>query len=78
SSPLQLPETIRVDPVFHVSLLNLYHSNEFENRNITPPPPILIGVRLLVDEFEKGMGLSLSGGECKEIDYLFKDLKAKP
>ncbi|KAL1917251.1 uncharacterized protein VTP21DRAFT_4907 [Calcarisporiella thermophila] len=39
---LKLPNTIRIHPVFHVSLLKAYHENpaDFPERIAPPPPPV--------------------------------------
>ncbi|CAG8836435.1 14092_t:CDS:1, partial [Racocetra persica] len=34
---LELPKTLRIYLVFHISLLKPYHSNEFKNKEITEP-----------------------------------------
>ena len=39
---LKLPKKIKIHPVFHVSLLEIYHSNVIPSRIIPPPPPIML------------------------------------
>lgn len=39
---LKMPESIKIHPVFHVSLLEPYNPNTFENRTQEPPPPIIV------------------------------------
>ena len=41
---LKLPHTVRIHPVFHVSLLKKYIENdkEFSERIVKPPPPVVI------------------------------------
>ena len=42
---LDLPATLAIHPVFHVSLLTHYHdsdSNVFPNRVVLPPPPVIL------------------------------------
>ena len=39
---LQLPAFMKVHPVFHVSLLELYHLSTIPDRTRPPPPPIVI------------------------------------
>jgi len=40
---LQLPETMRVHPVFHNSLLKPYHETQAHGPNFEQPPPEIIG-----------------------------------
>ena len=40
---LDLPDTMKIHPVFHVSLLEPYHANELPGR-VQPPPPAVVVV----------------------------------
>jgi len=42
SFTIQLPGTIRIHPVFHVSQLKLEYPNTFEDRNQPPPPALIV------------------------------------
>ncbi|CAG8704511.1 13399_t:CDS:2, partial [Cetraspora pellucida] len=49
---LELPDTLLVHPVFYISLLKLYHPNEFEDRDIAQPPTPVIREHHSDPEFE--------------------------
>jgi len=42
SFTIRLPSTIRIHPVFHVSQLEPEHPNTFEDRDLPPPPPLIV------------------------------------
>jgi len=46
---LHLPESMKIHPVFHVSLLELYETMDIQGRRQIPPPPIEVDNN---DEFE--------------------------
>jgi hypothetical protein len=46
---LDLPKSWKIFPVFHTSLLTTYHPNKMANRDVQPPPPIIIDD---MEEFE--------------------------
>lgn len=39
---LQLPDTMKIHDVFHVSLLDPHVENKFASRTTPPPPPVII------------------------------------
>ena len=39
---LTLPHTLKIHPVFHISLLKRHNPNSFPNRQQDPPPPVVI------------------------------------
>ena len=66
---LELPPTLRVHSVFHVSLLKPYHqSATFPQRNPPPPPPVSIDDH---EEFEVERILD-SRTRYRRIEYLVK------
>ena len=42
SFTIQLPSTIHIHPVFHVSQLEPEHPNTFEDYDQLPPPPLIV------------------------------------
>jgi hypothetical protein len=46
---LQLPDSFKCHNVFHASLLEPYHANEFPGRQVLPPPPVKVQGQ---DEYE--------------------------
>jgi hypothetical protein len=75
SYKLALPDTMKIHPVFHVSLLKAYKENpeeEFPNRVVQPPPPIVVHdeleyeVEKILDKRIKRQGHKVS------IEYLVK------
>jgi chemotaxis protein CheY-P-specific phosphatase CheC len=65
---LQLPKSMRIHPVFHVSLLEPYKTSSIPNRTRPPPPPITIDSQ---QEFEVDQILN-SKYEGKQLKYLIK------
>ncbi|CAG8470679.1 12919_t:CDS:1 [Racocetra persica] len=43
---LQLPSILHIHPVFYISCLKPYYHDEFEKREVLPPPPLLIDPNL--------------------------------
>jgi hypothetical protein len=39
---LKFPDSMKVHPMFHVSLLELYHVSTIIGRTHEPPPPIVV------------------------------------
>ena len=39
---LELPSSIQIHPVFHVSLLEPHNPNTFPGRVVAPPPPVIV------------------------------------
>src|SRR5271154_6203889 len=39
---MQLPQSMKVHPVFHVSLLERYLDSEIPGRTQAPPPPVIV------------------------------------
>ena len=39
---LDLPPLMRIHNTFHISLLELYHDNQFPSQPTQPPPPIIV------------------------------------
>ena len=72
---LNLPDDLRIHPVFHVSLLKRYTPNDsetFPGRNIPPPPPITVNDQL---EYEVERLLdkrTRKFGRHQRIEYLVK------
>ena len=72
---LKLPETLRIHPVFHVSLLKSYQDNpqEFEGRTVLPPAPIITSEGQEEFEVEKILDQRVrkQGGKST-VEYLVK------
>ena len=39
---LELPSSVQIHPVFHVSLLEPHNPNTFPSRVVAPPPPVIV------------------------------------
>ena len=63
---LELPSSMHIHPVFHVSLLEPYHPNTFPGRSAPPPAPITIDNDL---EYEVNEILD-SKYDCRRLLYL--------
>jgi len=72
---LKLPETLTIHPVFHVSLLKAYQKNlqEFEDRVIKPPPPVITSEGHEEFEVEKILDRRMRRrGNNSTVEYLVK------
>jgi hypothetical protein len=67
---LQLPESMKIHPVFHVSLLEQAASDPYPGQRIEPPPPVVVdgGDEYLVDSVVD----SRLFGRTKKLQYLVK------
>ena len=68
---LDLPSTLSIHPVFHVSLLTWYHDsdpNMFSNCIVPPPPPVILDTG---PEYEVEYILDKQTFQC-QVQYLIK------
>jgi len=63
---LQLPSSMKIHPVFHVSLLEPFHANDIPGRVQDPPPPVIIDGQ---EEFEVEAVLD-SRVRYRKVQYL--------
>jgi chromodomain-containing protein/p58 integrase-like protein len=71
---LELPHTLKIHPVFHVSLLRKYVENysKFPGRSVRPPPPVQVDdhkeyeVEKILDQRERVRGRG------RQVEYLVK------
>jgi len=60
--------SLRIDPIFHVSLLEQYHENTIPERIAPPPPSVIVGG---YQEYEVEAILD-SKQICRRLFYLVK------
>jgi len=70
---LKLPSTLTIHPVFHISLLKAYQENpeEFHDRLIKPPPPLVMSDGQEEFEVEKILDQRINRkGQRSTVQYL--------